>query len=539
MAKAKPISAKWRKLFKLIPGYDPIKTAPPGAQFDERVADVAVSFFAERMSHVEGALAGKPFVLQPWQAAHVGCAFGWKMADGMRRYREVFDYEPRGNGKTAKAAGLLNLVAFCDDEPGAQIYSAASDREQAALVFRQARGMLVNRPELGDQCRIFASMKSIEYPQNTIYKALSSESETKHGFNTHFLIFDELHAQTHSELLEVLMTSTGKRRQPMIWYITTADYKRESVCNEKYDYACKVRDGIINDPKFLPVIFEASAQDNWRDPAVWRKANPNLGITIPLEYMERECLRAQTQPTFENTFKRLHLNVRTEQDVRWIPMAQWDDCGQPFELAALANEPAWAGLDFGWRDDMAALVLVIPRGDEVFLLPRFWLPKQCRRDLTASPMREFLAQGLVELTEGNSTDVECIYAALEEYRKRYDLQGVALDPANARKQEQDLQANGYTVMEFLQSKKSYNEPCLRFAELVRSGKLRHGGHPVLRWMASNVEVELNGLNQIMPKKRLSAEKIDGIVAAIMGLGMQMFSPQPKRSVYETRGLLRF
>jgi phage terminase large subunit-like protein len=508
------------ELFKLIPGYDPESTAGDCKFFPE-VAEAVVGFFENMLTHIEGEKAGQPLKLEPWQQAHVGCAFGWKRPDGTRRYREVFDYEPRKNGKTTKLGGLINLVAFCDNEPGAQIYSAAAEREQAALVYRQTKGQIVANEELNEKVKIFSSFKSIEYLNGVTYKALSADAETKHGFNTHFVVVDELHAQTKRDLVDVLITSTGSRRQPMVWYITTADFKRESICNEKYDYACKVRDGIINDPSFLPIIYETKPEDDWKSEKVWRKANPNLGVSVSLEYLQRECKRAQDIPSYENTFRRLHLNQQTEQDERWISLDLWATGNEPFDVEMLNDKECWAGLDFGWRDDYAALVLVFPVDDEFYVLPWFWLPRDGRRDKYRPPTSEFVSAGLVTLTESNSTDIEAIYTTLRECAKKYELKGIVLDPNNARKQAQDFQSEGYEVVEFYQTKSKYNEPCRFLESLLKEGKLHHGGHRVLTWMAANVAIETDGLGQIMPKKKVSSEKIDGICAMVMGLAKAM------------------
>lgn len=528
------IPEKWRKLFSLIPGYDPEKTSPPGWWFDNKLADQVVSFFPTCLRHVEGELAGQPFVLEPWQAAHVGCAFGWKRPDGTRRYREVFDYVPRKNGKTCKTGGLINLVAFCDDEPGAQIYSAAADREQAALVYRQAKGMIVQNPELEKLSRVYTSFKSIEFPQSTTYKALSADADTKHGFNSHFIIVDELHAHPNRDLVDVLVTSTGSRRQPMVWYITTADYLRESICNEKYDYACKVRDGLVDDPSFLPIIYEAKMDDDWTAEETWRKANPNLGVSVSLDYLKRECQRAQETPTYENTFRRLHLNQRTQQDVRWLPIELWDKGCGPVDEVSLADRDCYLGIDFGWRDDYAAMVAVFPPTEaegRYDVLCWFWLPIDGRRDKRQEPIHSFLSQGLVSLTTGNSTDMEVIYSKARECRDKYQVKEIVIDPANARKQAQDLMDDGFEVVEFVQSKRNYNEPCRLLESLLKESRIHHGGHKVLRWMASNVQAELNGLGEMMPKKIKSAEKIDGICALTMALARAMVAPAtPKPTV---------
>lgn len=537
---------RWLDLFRLIPGYDPVATAPEGWWFDPKRADDAVRFFSSQMTHIEGKLAGQPFDLQPWQAAHVGCAFGWRRPGDTRRYREVFDFEPRKNGKTAKLGGLINMVALCDHEPGAQIYSAAAEREQAALVFRQAKGMLLNKPKLARLAKVYATFRTIEYPGGVTYKALSADADTKHGFNTHFVVVDELHAQPDRELVDVLVTSTGSRRQPLVWYITTSDYARPSICNEKYDYACKVRDGIIEDPSFLPIIYEAPADADWTDPETWKIANPNLGVSVSLEYLERECKRAQETPAYENTFRRLHLNQRTEQDVRAIPMEKWDAGAPPDPLAwrreaeeRLKGGPCLGGLDLGSTADLTALALLFKDEDGYTVLPSFWVPRESarkreRRDRV--PYETWIRQGWVIPTEGDVTDYDQVRADVNRLAETFGLRELAVDRLFQGAQLcTQLQQDGLSVIAFGQGFLSMAAPTKHFLELVTAGKLRHGGNPVLRWMASNAATEQDAAGSLKFSKKKSAERIDGIVAVTMGLGRWLVAPEGG-SVYDDHGI---
>ena len=530
--------ARWSALFAdHLPGYDPFATAAPGDWFDADAADTAVAFFSECLTFIEGERAGQPFDLEPWQAAFVGCLFGWKRTDGTRRYREALLYVPRKNGKTPLLAGIVDYVLFCDHEPGAMLYSAAAEKEQAAIIYRHAAGMIAREPELMSRARCYRTYKSIEYAaEGSTYKALSADADTKHGGNAQLVVVDELHAQPNADLVDVLRTSTGTRRQPLMLYITTADFNRPSICNTVYDTACKIRDGIVEDRAFLPVIYEAAASDDWTDPAVWARANPNLGVSIKLDYLKREVEKARSDPSYENTVKRLHLNIRTQQDVRWIPMEAWDAGGEPFDPDMLLGQECHAAIDFGWRDDFAALSLVFEVDELFYVLPWFWLPQAGPRDKRAAPTSTFIAEGLITLTPGNATDIDAIYATVRECAKRYTIRSLAIDPANARKQGQDLMNEGYEVIEFIQSKTNYNEPCRFLMALLKDNRLRHGGHKVLRWMASNAAAEENGLGQIMPKKKLSTEKIDGIVALTMALKGCMLS-EDDSLVYNHRGIV--
>ena len=475
----------------------------------------------------------------------------------------MFLYVPRKNGKSSLLAALLNLVAFCDNEPGAQIYSAAADRDQASLVYRQAKGMIELNPALTDVTRIYISFKSIEYPDNVVYKALSADASSKHGYNSHFIVVDELHAQPNRDLVDVLLTSTGSRRQPMVWYITTADFDRESICNEKYDYACKVRDNGGDpakpgyDPSFLPVIYELTKDEafaehqadggvkfGWELPELWRKANPNLGVSVHEEYLQREAHRAKETPSYLNTFLRLHLNIRTTNDVAWLKMEQWDACGR--ELPDLTGRECYGGLDLASTTDVAAFVLVFPppiQGQPIYVLPTFWVPSENARKRERTdrvPYTVWDRQGFLKSTDamdGTSIDYDTIRMDINELQKKYNIKGVGADRWNATQIISQLIGDGLDVVIVEQGFRGLNPGTKELERLIISRQLAHGRHPVLRWMAGNVTVETDAIGNLKPSKKRSTEKIDGIVALAMALGLSMSAPAPKQSVYEFRGIL--
>ncbi|MCC7291475.1 MAG: terminase large subunit [Phycisphaerales bacterium] len=504
-----------------IPGYDPFLFSGESC-FDPKAAQRALDFFEECLTFTAGEWMGQPFRLQPWQQAVVANLFGWKRSNGMRRYREAFIYVPRKSGKSTLAGGLGNLLTFADGEPGAQVYCAAADREQARLVFNAAKTMVLAEPELAGRSRIYTNAITVP-ATGSVLKVVSAEAYTKHGVNAHGVIIDELHAQPDRELVDVLTTSTGARRQPLIIYITTADYDRDSICNEKYDYAIKVRDGVIDDPAFLPVIYEASRDEEWTDPDVWAKANPNLGVSLSMEYMERECRRARETPTYENTFKRLHLNMKTQQDVRWLALEQWDaSAGPPIDEEALRGRTCWAGLDLSTTTDISAFVMVFQDEDGgITVLPKFWIPaenaqKRERRDRV--PYETWARQGLIEMTSGNVVDYDVIRQRINEWRDIFDIREIAIDPWNATHITSQLQSDGIPVVTFGQGFKDMTAPTKEWEKLILCRKLRHGGNPVLRWMASNVAVETDAAGNLKPSKKKSTQRIDGTVAGIMALG---------------------
>lgn len=521
-----------------IPGYDPFKGSE-GCWFDPKAAKLALDFFAQMLVHIEGAAADTPFVLEPWQAAIVVNLFGWKKIDfkgrEVRRYRELFVYVPRKNGKTPLCAGIGLFVFFVDNEKGQQGYIAAKDRDQAGLLFRQMEGMVEKNKALAKRCRAYGGKatagqsKSFVKPDKSYLRVISGDGGGKHGGNPHLVIVDELHEQDNRELLDALTTSmvSANRPQSLFIQLTTADFDRESICNDKYDHAKRVRDEPGKDPALLPVIWEADPTDDPHDPATWRKCNPNLGVSVSEEYLKRLSDRAKDDAGFEVEFKRLHLNIRTRPVVKnALRMDEWDACAdRSISLESLEGRAVWIGIDFGWRDDFASLAMVVPMDDGRLALRNWlWLPQDGKRDKRAEPINRFIASGEVALTPGAATDMETIYETLKDLRRRFDIRQVTIDPANARKQGQDLMNEGYDVTEFWQTPRNYTAPWQWLTSVgLGNHKLSHAGSPVMRWMAGHVAVEVTGVDLVMPKKKRSSEKIDGITASCMAIGAWLLS----------------
>jgi len=526
-----------KQICRMIPGgYDPFETAGD-CKFDKKLAQRALDFFAEHLVFIEGDKAGQPFALEDWQKAIVANLFGWIDPNGNRRFREAFIFVPRKSGKTPLAAGIIDYVGFCDGEPGAQIYSAAGEREQASLVFRHAAGMIARNPTLDKMARIYKTFKSIEFNGgDSVYKALSSEAETKHGYNSHLVVVDELHVQPNRDLVDALTTSTGSRRQPMIIHITTAGFDRHSICFEKYDYACKVRDGIIRDRSFFPVVYETTADENWKSEDVWRKANPNLGISVTLEYLRKECKRAQEIPAYENTFRRLHLNQWTESDVRWLPMDRWSLCGEKkLRLEDFAGQPCYGGLDLSSTTDLTVFSLIFQDSEDYYVFPFPFIPTanaKRRMDRDRVPYLDWAKAGHLEMTPGDSVDYDRIRKRIGELGQVVDIRGIAIDRWNATQISTQLEGDGFNVVLFGQGYASMSAPSKKFEELILSRNLNHGDHPVLTWCASNVMAETDAAECIKPSKKKSSERIDAIVATLMALGLCIATPLDKGSVYD-------
>jgi phage terminase large subunit-like protein len=552
--------AGWRELLLMVPGYDPFSSADEVDYFEASIAVKAIGFFHEYLTHIEGEVNGKPFVLERWQQAVIANLFGWMRKDGygrtVRRYRELFLYVPRKNGKTPMVAGISNCVLYTDDEPGAMNLCAASDTEQATLLFRHASGMVRNNAELTSRTRIYDSiqMRSLVYNDaRSSMKVISSDARRQHGFNGHFAAVDELHTQNDSELVDVIETSMASlnRKQPLVAWLTTADYMRISPCNSKYDYACKVRDGVVGDARFLPVIYEAGREDDWTDEATWRAANPNLDVSVSMDYLRRECIKAQEDPTRENTFRRLHLNQRTENDVRMIPLTVWDENSglggdTPREWRdrmerELAGAECVGGLDLAATSDISAFVLDFRRGDEVILVPWFWIPEDTAREREKRdrvPYLTWIREGWISTTHGNVTDFDVLRRDITEIGERFNVAELAFDRWGAAQIQTQLEGDGFTVVQFGQGYASMSPATKEFNRLWTGRRIVHGANPVLRWMAGNTAAEIDAAGNIKPSKKKSTERIDGIVASIMAVGRRCVMAESRPSVYETRGVIR-
>lgn len=502
--------------------------------YDAEAAERAVRFFSTCLTHTKGEWAGQPLVLSDWQADQIiRPLFGWKRKDGTRKYRTAYIQIPRKAGKSTLAAGIALYLLLADGEPGAEVYSAAADREQAAIVFEMAKGMADASPALRRRVQPFK--RSLVMPSTaSSYKVLSSDAYTKHGLNAHGIVVDEVHALPDRELWDVLTTSTGARRQPLTVAITTAGFDRHSLCFELYDYACKVRDGIITDESFLPVIFEADADDDWKSPATWHKAHPGLGVSVKEEYFAQECAKAQQLPSYENTFKRLLLNIWTEQDTRWLSMDAWDKSGT--DLPDLEGRACYAGLDLSTTTDITALVLAFPDGGKVHLMPFFWVPqegihKRAKRDRV--PYDVWVKQGHIEATQGSVIDYEVIRARINELAARFHIKEIAIDRWNATQLATQLTGDGFEVVGFGQGYASMSAPAKELEKLILGQTLNHGKNPVLRWMASNVAIEQDAAGNIKASKAKSTERIDGVVASLMALGRVIANQEDMPSVYES------
>lgn len=528
--------------------------------FDADEADLKVEFFPEHLEHHKGEFAGHPFHPLDYQEyLIIRPLFGWKRTrDNLRRFRKVFLAVPKGNGKTPMGSAVGIILTVADNEPGAEVYAAAADREQASIVFDTSRYMFEANDTLAGMSNVLR--RAVEIPgTHSYYRVLSSEVKSKHGPNIHGLVFDEFHAQSSRDLYETLYRGTVKRRQPVIFLITTAGDDDESICAEEWEYARRVIADPSIDETYLPVVFEASKDDDWKDPKVWARVNPGLGVTVKLDAIEAECRAAQNEPRKLNDFLRFHLNRWVNQATAWIPVDWWDACDR--SLPDLTDVPVFAGLDMSQKYDLTAFTLVwpIPRIGEpeievavvgtgsdnepekrtmslnfdLVVRPFLWIPADTaheRQKQDRVPYDQWIDAGLVRATEGVTIDYDRVLGDIagpiaEEYPM---LRGASIgyDPAFATDIARQLTNRGFQVVEVMQNYRNMSEPCHIFEALIKAGRVIHGDNRALRWQMENVAVRSDDAGRLRPvKPKRASKRIDGVVAALMGLGQYLLAPE--------------
>ena len=530
-----------RKLKK----YKPTRFMAKGSHYDKDKADFAVSFI-ECLCHTKGTWAGKNFELIDWQEQIIRDVFGTIKSNGYRQFNTAFIEVPKKNGKSELAAAVALLLLCGDGEQRAEIYGCAADRNQAKIVFDVAVDMVRFCPALEKRVKITESQKTIEYlPTKSKYQVLSADVANKHGFNTHGVIFDELHTQPNRKLYDVMIQGSGDARmQPLYFLITTAGNNTESICYEVHQKALDIISGRKIDPTFYPVIFGAGMDEDWTDPKVWKKANPSLGETIGIDKVQAACDSAKQNPGEENAFRQLRLNQWVKQSIRWMPMDKWDKCAFTVNEDDLEGRVCYGGLDLSSTTDITAFVLVFPPADEddkYIILPYFWVPEETlelrvRRDHVPYDLWE--RQGFAMTTEGNVVHYGFIEKFIENLGERFNIREIAFDRWGAVQMVQNLEGMGFTVVPFGQGFKDMSPPTKELMKLVLEERLAHGGHPVLRWMMDNIFIRTDPAGNIKPDKEKSTEKIDGVIATIMALDRAIrCGNDTSASVYDDRGIL--
>lgn len=513
---------------------------PDGYRFDKAAADRASEFFPQYLRHTKGRrFYGKPFHLLPFQRQDIREVFGRVDDEGNRAVRIYTKFIPKKNGKSEEAAGIAAKLLFADDEPAAEIYGAAADRGQASLVFDVARDMINLSPELRSLAKVTDSRKLIEYPEwRSKYQVVSSEAAGKHGYNSHGVIFDEIHTQKDHSLWNVLTYGAGAARtQPLVVGISTSGIPGESpVAEEQYEQADQVLRGIIPCPiHYYPVLYEAPEEWPWDDELTWRYANPALGtraeIAAGKAFLDIDSIRkdeyaqALLSARARHSFEWLRLNRWKSSAIKWLDMDQWDACAKPVEPMKLRHLPCYVGVDLSTKLDITAVVVVWLDGMSYFhVLPFFFIPAdnlQDRPNMESDKYRTWISQGYITAIPGKEVNFDFIREFIrEKIGRHFSIKQIAYDPQFAAQLAQQLEQDGFEMVEFRQTERHYTEPSHELETAIENGRMRHGGNPVLRWMADNVRVKQRqdgAIRPVKPDRLKQRKRIDGIVALLMGM----------------------
>lgn len=522
------------------------KGHPLGYYFDAAAADYTVRWIEKYCRHHKGEWAGRRLILEEWQRWTTRQVFGWKRPDGSRRFRKVWKEVPRKNGKTEEAAAIGVHLMVGDNEPGSEVYTTATAKEQASICHDAARQMVKQSPELSQSVRVpKAKLANLTCDKlGSKMQILSSDYGTLDGLSPHGDIRDEVHAWTDHELAGVLTTAMGSRRQPLTLEVTTAGlYDAEGVGWQHHDYAVQVLEQTFDDDRLFAFITTIDEGDDPWSPAAWAKANPNLGVSLKYDFIAGNAAEAQRSAHAANSFLRLHCNVWTNQVTRWLNMERWKQCdSKPLDLAALAQIPCYGGLDLSRTTDLTAFVLVwaLP-GGEIAILPTFWLPQaKIDEELLKkgqSRYQNWVNQGFLKATPGNVVEYDFIRKEIFELSKRFKIRQLGFDPHSADQLSIQLQGDGIKMVEVTQGFRNISEPSKYLEGRILERKVHHQGHPVLSWCVSNAVVVDDSYGNIRPDKKRAKDKIDGVSATVTALSLFVQAKPTGGSYLERRGLV--
>jgi len=492
--------------------------------------------FAQLLKHYRGEWSGQRIVLSSYQRFRLGSIFGWvHTGTGLRRFRKAYNEIPRKSGKSLEAAVVAIYTTFFDGEPGAEGYCAASKREQARIVFGDAKN-LVQSSGLRDRITVQVANLHAERTASKL-EPLSADYNTMDGLNPHLVILDELHAQPDRGVIDVLETATGARRQPLMFEITTAGDDLVSPCGDEHEYCCKILDGVIQDETFFGFIAHADPEDDWLDERTWKKANPHYDISVKPDDMRALAEKAKHMPSAAAAFRRKRLNIWVNSDNPWLSLDGWQK-GQsrPDAWSAddLAHEPCWVGIDLASKIDLLAMVFVFPprAGRSKWRILRwFWTPadtlmERARRD--RAPYDVWRDQGYLQTCPGTRVDHQAVREVLREQRTKFDIEQIGFDPWHADTLiDQLVTEDGFDVDQVLAVPQTYagmGSAAKRFEADVLAGDVDAQGDPVLRWAVSNAVAQRDGKDNIYPVKKKSRGRIDPVMATLIGMALHLKQP---------------
>ncbi len=478
--------------------------------------------FIERLPHVKGPLAGEPISLEPWQVFILTTVFGWVTPDGKRRFRRSYIEVPRGNAKSTLSSAVALYMLAADHEGGAEVYSLATTRDQARIVFGDAQTMARRSPGFRTRFSVNVGAHNMHVlASGSKFEALSAEGSTLDGLNIHFGCVDELHAHKTRTVYDVVETGTGKRDNSLLWVITTAGSNRAGICYEVRTFVSKLLDGVFEDDTQFGIIYGLDDGDDWTNENALIKANPNWGISVRPEILGPLQAKAMQLPSAVNNFKTKHLNEWVNADTAWMDMRAWDACADTsLDIDNFIGQPCWIGLDLASKTDIAALILIFAHpeiSDAYLTFGKYYLPEDTVHSAGNSQYSGWMRIDRLTVTPGNVIDFSWIEADLLDMASRFAIQAVAFDPFQATQLSTRMQAEGLPMIEVRPTVLNFSEPMKILEALVLQKKLAHDGDPVLTWMASNVVAHLDVKDNIYPRKERPENKIDGIVALIMAL----------------------
>jgi len=513
--------------------------------FDADAAE-RICKFAELMPHVKGVWVGQRITLEPWQSFVFTTVFGWRHRETwFRRFRTVYLEVPRKNSKSTMTAIVALYMTFLDGEGGAECYSAATKMKQARIVFETAQAMARRSTELRLRYGIDVFAHNInQVKSGSKFEPIDAEAKTQDGLNVHLAAIDELHAHKTRLLYDVLETATGSRAQPLVWNITTSGSNRAGICYEQRIYVTKVLQGIFEDDSYFGIIYTIDDGDDWTDPEMWAKANPNLGVSKYIEDLESQCRKAKETPAAVNAFKMKHLDVWVSSESPWMPMNKWDACADPsLEPEQFVDEECILGLDLASKIDIVARAQVFKREGEYYGFCRFYLPEATIEESRNSQYLGWVRAKHLIATPGEVTDYDRIRDEIVGNGEivglcdSFDVRECAFDPYQARQLANELAAEGLQMIEVRPTVLNFSEPMKELEALVRQGRFHHDGCPVLAWMMSNVVCHRDNKDNIYPRKEREENKIDGVVALIMALNRLYLTERKRPSVYQSRGVV--
>ncbi|HAM57584.1 MAG TPA: hypothetical protein DCQ64_20105 [Candidatus Rokubacteria bacterium] len=510
--------------------------------------------FAGKLKHYKGEWAGQYIVLQPFQQFRLGSVFGWVHVDtGLRRFRTAYNEIPRKNGKSLEAAVVALYVTFYDQEPGAEGYTIATKREQAKIVFTDAK-RLVESSGLKTKIDVRVANLNIADTSSKL-EPLGADHDSTDGLNPNLIVVDEMHAHKDRGLIDVMETATGARRQPLSFQITTAGDDPVSPCGDQHDYACKILDQILDDETFFAFIAHADVEDkdrgipgdDWLDEAVWAKANPNWNVSIKPDDMRALARKAAAMPAAAATFKQKRLNLWVSATAPWLSVEGWLAGQTTWSADALEGRTCFVGIDLASKLDLCPLVFVFPP-DETHpgwaLWPWVWTPADTLKDRARrdrAPYDIWVDQHYLLTTPGTRIDHGAIRQVLVAERDHVAIQQIGCDPWHADMLlEQLVNDDGFDreqVLEVPQTYAGMSSACQQFEAAVLAGQVDAGGSPLMAWCASNVVVQRDGKDNIYPVKKRSRGRIDPIVASIIGMSLAIRQVPPSSTAYDDHGLM--